>query len=112
ILAQKLAVLLVAALGIGLGAFNLLAAGPQADNAVAAEAPEPDRAKAKAPARDDRAAATFAGRVLDPDGKPVARARVYITRHDGKTKEIPKPLAVTGEAGRFHFTVPKANRTG
>src|SRR5205085_6249318 len=47
----------------------------------------------------------------DPDGKPVPKARVYVTRY-GDAKTAPQALAVTGEAGRFHFTVPKADPKG
>jgi RNA polymerase sigma factor (sigma-70 family) len=101
------ALLLVAAL-LTAGTGWLVHAAGEAKRSTAA--PSGERAKKDA-RKGDKATATFAGRVLDPDGKPVAKARVYVT-HYGDTKTAPEALAVTGEAGRFHFTVPKADPKG
>jgi len=51
----------------------------------------------------------FQGRVLDPEGKPYAGARVYL--HFFRDTMGPKPLeprATTATDGRFRFTVAKA----
>jgi RNA polymerase sigma factor (sigma-70 family) len=68
-----------------------------------------DRAKTNEASKDEKGGTVFAGRVLDPDGKPVPGARLYVTHHDDKLTGAPKPLAVTGTAGRFRFTVPAAS---
>jgi RNA polymerase sigma factor (sigma-70 family) len=71
--------------------------------------------RAKGPEKTDKRSETFAGRVLDPDGKPVAGARVYISRSRYEKKQhqgTPKARAVTGEAGRFRFSVPGAEPDG
>src|SRR5262249_19046480 len=66
-------------------------------------------AQPKAPrenARDDKDTVTYAGRVLDAAGKPVAGASVYyhfITREDEPTPA----RATTAPAGRFPFTLPR-----
>jgi RNA polymerase sigma factor (sigma-70 family) len=74
----------------------------------AAAAPAGEK-KTKGPAKE-KGAATFAGRVLDPDGRPVRGARVYLTVHDASVKGTPKARAVTGATGRFHFTAPRADK--
>ena len=53
---------------------------------------------------------SIGGRVLGPDGQPVARAKLYLTVMRGYYRE-PFPageLAVTGPDGRFAFTVSKS----
>jgi RNA polymerase sigma factor (sigma-70 family) len=77
-------------------------------NARAAHDPEGPAAAAP-PVREkvkEEGAATFAGRVLDPDGRPIPGARVYLTRQDTD----PKAPAVTGATGRFRFTLPRAGK--
>ncbi|MCE9637406.1 MAG: sigma-70 family RNA polymerase sigma factor [Planctomycetes bacterium] len=49
-----------------------------------------------------REGSSLAGKVLDPDGKPVARAFVRI--REGSSREL---TASTGEDGRFRATVPQ-----
>ena len=56
------------------------------------------------------------GTVLDPDGEPVAGAKVYVRHHfeNGKPPQLPMAawengiVARTDEAGRFHFNLGKA----
>jgi RNA polymerase sigma factor (sigma-70 family) len=52
---------------------------------------------------------TYSGRVLGPDGKPVAGAKLYLTLDMGYLHEpSPSPeYATTGPDGRFTFTAPK-----
>src|SRR5262249_20608017 len=63
----------------------------------------------------------FSGRVLDPDGKPVAGANVYYLRSlaPGEFTRVrladrpqPKPEAVTDQDGRFSFPAPAGEGQG
>jgi RNA polymerase sigma factor (sigma-70 family) len=84
-----------------------LAARPTAENAVSQPKPASADANATFPVR---------GRVLDPDGKPVAGAIVHVRRHVeyGWSTGLPapdrqpEPAAVTDADGRFHFELDKA----
>jgi hypothetical protein len=68
---------------------------------------QPEPAAAKNEAADSIA---YSGRVLGPDGRPVAGAKLYLTYAMGYLKRpSPSPeYATTGPDGRFKFTVPKA----
>jgi RNA polymerase sigma factor (sigma-70 family) len=84
-----------------------LAQSPAAD-----ETAKPQATSAKPQAAkeaDDKEAVAFNGRVLDPDGKPLTGAKLYMTKAWYSLKRPgPSPLyATTGEDGRFSFTVPK-----
>ena len=69
----------------------------------------PKPAEAKPPAADDKDSLAYSGRVLGPDGKPVAGAKLYLTPAGYLHKAFPSPeYATTGRDGRFTFTVPKA----
>ncbi len=71
----------------------------------------PRRAQAKPDERvDPNGATTYQGRVLDPDGKPVAGAKLYTTLAWGYPHgPSPSPeYATTGPDGRFQFAVPEA----
>ena len=107
-------------LATGLLAGHLIPAGP-------ARADDP--ARSKMPAASSRPAAadgvrrlvekpgseeklTIHGRVLDPDGKPFAGARVYayVPDPDGRatpsSPRAPKPDAISHADGRFQFAIP------
>ena len=75
-------------------------------------APElnPQATQAKPPASDAKDSITYGGRVLGPDGQPVAGADLYMTRATSYMwRPIPSPKYATTEGdGRFEFTVPKA----
>jgi RNA polymerase sigma factor (sigma-70 family) len=47
----------------------------------------------------------LAGRVLDPDGRPVAGSRLYVT---GSKRSDHRPLATTDAAGQFRLTMKPA----
>ncbi len=71
------------------------------------QAAQPAQKPAAATDSDDpRLAGHFAGRVLGPDGKPLAGARMYIARDDPKLKEIGPVRAQTTADGRFAFDAP------
>ena len=52
---------------------------------------------------------TFAGRVVDPDGRPVRGARLFVVDYDQRTDDPPalKPAAMSAADGRFHFAVDR-----
>ncbi len=66
-------------------------------------------AKAAAPKADEKTRPVpVTGRILDPDGRPVAGARLYVTQPHNPFRDPPPPLAVratTGADGRFSFEV-------
>ncbi|HEV3261598.1 MAG TPA: sigma-70 family RNA polymerase sigma factor [Gemmataceae bacterium] len=89
-------------------------AGRQANDhqAAAAKAPatkEAARARAE-PARDDnKDAVAFGGRVLDPDGKPLAGAKIYMLYYTMPRRLAVPVRATSDKDGRFHFTIAKAD---
>jgi RNA polymerase sigma factor (sigma-70 family) len=103
------AVLLAAALLAGAGALahQTFAATQPPEGNPKAEAANPPSKPVRA---NDKESIAYGGRVLGPDGKPVAEAKLYLTRMDGYYRE-PFPAAVqatTGADGRFQFTIPSA----
>jgi RNA polymerase sigma factor (sigma-70 family) len=110
--AVLLAVGLVAAAG-ALARQALAAQEPPAGSPtseVRGREPAPAEGAAKPPAADDKDSLAYGGRVLGPDGKPVAGAKLYLTRNGGAlSRPTPAPeSATTGSDGRFRFTAPKA----
>jgi RNA polymerase sigma factor (sigma-70 family) len=99
------AVALLGVLGIGLGA-----RGPWAS----ANDPAPRRPAAERPADpakggdDDGNVLVYGGRVLDPDGKPFAGAKVYLTYFVfGGSRYVER--ATSGPDGGFRFTVARGD---
>jgi RNA polymerase sigma factor (sigma-70 family) len=76
----------------------------------AAPSTKPPTAQGKPAAARDTDSIAYSGRVLGPDGRPVAGAKLYLTVAMGYLKRpAPSPeYATTGSDGRFRFTVPKA----
>jgi RNA polymerase sigma factor (sigma-70 family) len=69
-----------------------------------AEPAKPDPEK-----KDDaKGSFTYGGRVLDPDGKPVAGAKLYLLYYTPKSLPVPV-RATSNEEGRFRFTVAKTD---
>jgi RNA polymerase sigma factor (sigma-70 family) len=107
------ALLLVASLLVaGAAALARPAPAESEKSEGATEKPKPAAAKEspKPTERDDKGAIVYGGRVLGPDGKSVAGAKLYLTLSWSYIKR-PAPSAVhatTGPDGRFRFTVPKA----
>jgi protocatechuate 3,4-dioxygenase beta subunit len=63
----------------------------------------------KPPAADRKDAIPYRGRILGPDGRPFAGAKVYVALAYSVSGPSPSPThATTGPDGRFAFTVPKA----
>jgi hypothetical protein len=77
------------------------------------EKPRPDAEAAvrrvTTPAEDRTETVTYRGRVVGPDGRPVADAKLYLTLAVGYSmKPSSSPVyATTGPDGGFNFTVPK-----
>ena len=50
----------------------------------------------------------FAGRVLDPDGKLLAGAKLHMVHLRAAAKTPPVVRVMTDSQGRFHFTIGRA----
>ena len=98
-LVLALAAVVVLAIGTGLGALdtNAPAQPPAAAPQRAETAPPPKDAPAKPVPKE----AILTGRVLDPDGKPLAGAKLFADRLD-KLVEV----GTSGADGKFTVTVP------
>ncbi len=109
--------------GAGLVAWAASAAlvprGEEPKAATAPVAPRADpgpRPAAEADPLDETGTFPVHGRVLDPDGKPVAGAGVYVRHHAESSGTTIDPMAawqkgrvaVTDADGRFHFELDKA----
>jgi RNA polymerase sigma factor (sigma-70 family) len=85
------------------------ACGVARHRAAAADPPAPEQNQAAKKAPGDRpkseaeGAVEVRGRVLDPDGKPVAGAKLYLTRSAPER-------ATSGPDGRFRFAVSRSER--
>jgi hypothetical protein len=103
----KTATGLLLAAGLVAGAAALMQPATTAD-----QAPKTGpTAAAKPAAANDKAGVAYGGRVLGPEGQPVAGAKLFLTVMHGYARE-PFPAAesaTTGPEGRFQFTVPNAN---
>jgi RNA polymerase sigma factor (sigma-70 family) len=111
----KTATALLVAVSLVAGAVALTQTVTAADKAVkqppAAASAQPPAAEAKLPAADDKDSITYGGRVLGPDGRPVAGAKLYLTPaivYHNQRSSSPEEAA-TGADGRFAFKAPKAH---
>jgi RNA polymerase sigma factor (sigma-70 family) len=86
------------AAGVGVRTFQAFANGQESAPPAKPESPTPD--EAVPPKKADRDSIPFSGRVLDPDGKPVSDAKIYIL-YDS-LRPLPAPAASDAE-GRFRF---------
>jgi RNA polymerase sigma factor (sigma-70 family) len=89
-------------------AFGLLAGAVALRPAATVNATpaEPPKEGARPPAADG-ASTTYSGRVLDPDGKPVAGAKLYAVYYTPKILPIPE-RGTTDKDGSYRFTVPNS----
>jgi RNA polymerase sigma factor (sigma-70 family) len=100
---SKIAVIVLLAAGLivaGAGALTCQALAAKGPEPLSATEPAPDKPAAPA----DKDAVTYAGRVLGPDGKPVADARVYYSFITREAERVPV-RATTAADGRFSFTL-------
>jgi RNA polymerase sigma factor (sigma-70 family) len=109
----KVATAVLCAIGLFAAAGALTCPALDAREAEPPAAQEKDTRPAKpdqpAPATDAEPPATIRakGRVLDPDDKPVAGAKVYLMDR-APAKELPPVRATTDSEGRYDFTVAPA----
>jgi RNA polymerase sigma factor (sigma-70 family) len=106
----RLAAVLVLAVGLCAAALTRQALATRAGEPPAER---PEAAPAPKAPRDDKEAAAFRGRVLDPAGKPFAGAKIYLFYPT--PRKVAMPVRVVSDAeGRFQFTVGRAefDRTG
>jgi RNA polymerase sigma factor (sigma-70 family) len=102
----KIATILLLALSLTATAF-----GVAWHRAEAADPPVPPPSQAEKlmdqPKSETEAAREVRGQVLDPDGKPVAGAKLYLAKSltDGPA---PSERATSGPDGRFQLTVPRS----
>jgi RNA polymerase sigma factor (sigma-70 family) len=83
------------------------AGGPKSAPAAAKQAVKPSAAQ-------DKGAIAYGGRVVGPDGRPVAGAKLYLTRWWGYHYEpfTSPESGTTDRNGRFAFTAPNAKYRG
>jgi RNA polymerase sigma factor (sigma-70 family) len=107
------ALLLVASVGmIGLGVLGhrVLAANqtePKVSQIQEKKVSEPRPATSAAPESKAADSVRVYGRVLDPDGRPLANARLYLGQTNYKQAIYPV-RATTGKDGRFEFTFTRS----
>jgi RNA polymerase sigma factor (sigma-70 family) len=85
-------------------------AAKERESAAAAQPESHNSDKAVPQNRADEHTITFGGRVLDPDGKPVAGAKLYLTKSWNYAERPAEatPYATTTDDGNFRFAVPRA----
>jgi protocatechuate 3,4-dioxygenase beta subunit len=104
LLAKKASIVLVLLVSLTLGIGGLLAnrAAQNRTFAEAPAAPPPQSPPARSASKDQ--AIEIKGRVLDPDGKPLAGARLLLIA-EGAAKKTDKPVRITTDKdGLFRFT--------
>jgi RNA polymerase sigma factor (sigma-70 family) len=103
------AVLLAAAVTAGAALCAQQALPPKDADKQSAPSPPPGKESAPGAAGGKKAPATFTykGRVLGPDGKPFARAKLYLV-WPSEDQKAPAVRATTGKDGRFEFTANRA----
>jgi RNA polymerase sigma factor (sigma-70 family) len=102
----KIAAAVVLAVSMLAGASMWFRAQPQAGLVPPAESPaakSDDKPKAVPPKTETATTVVIQGRVLDPEGKPKARAKLLLLTEEGKVKQ----LGVSGADGCFAVEIPK-----
>jgi RNA polymerase sigma factor (sigma-70 family) len=92
--------------GLGLAVVRGAAGAERALPGAAGEQSQNERPPADAPA--DKGGAEVRGRVLDPDGKPVAGAKLYLGHYGPKDELVVSERAKSDADGRFQFTFDKS----
>lgn len=101
LLTKKASIALILLASLTLGGGGLLAHRAVQDRS-SAEAPPAPPPPARRASKDH--AIEIKGRVLDPDGKPVAAAKVYVSTYTEKDRSDPKMRTKSDAEGRFRFT--------
>jgi RNA polymerase sigma factor (sigma-70 family) len=95
---------LLAAGAGGLACRALAATEPEAKPAAPSSPAPAAKGKGKVHEAEGKEAVTLTGRVLDPDGKPVAGARLYLLGGRGKDTGATEVQAAADQDGRFRLT--------
>jgi RNA polymerase sigma factor (sigma-70 family) len=110
----KIATALVLAVSLAVSAFGVVRLRASAEQPAAQQSrPEKPKDKGDAPPRADNpkpvAEGTIEvrGRVLDPDGKPAAGSRLYLSR-PAAAGSAPSEPVTSGPDGRFRIAVPRS----
>jgi RNA polymerase sigma factor (sigma-70 family) len=107
LVAKKASVVVLVLLSLALGLGGLLAHRSIQDRtfpeapAAPETAPPPQPLPTRSASKDQTI--EIKGRVLDPDGKPVAGAKVYVSTYSPKDKNDPKVRAASDADGSFRF---------
>jgi protocatechuate 3,4-dioxygenase beta subunit len=113
----KIATALLLALGIAAAAFGVVrhratAADPSVTQQSQAEKPKAqgEGLPQAQPKPDAEATVDVRGRVLDPEGKPLSGAKLYLAKSTGLGWKGPAPSeqGTSGPDGRFHFAISRA----
>jgi RNA polymerase sigma factor (sigma-70 family) len=102
-----LAAVIVGVAVLGVGAVSPIAGEQKPDPPIAKKAEPGDKlppVKAAPPAR------TYAGKVIDPDGKPVKGAAVFAFEADGPGRDPQIVRATAGDDGQFRIALPADKR--
>ena len=94
------------ALGMEMGALGSRLAVQPPDKAQPKTPDQPSAARQIPLADDTTGSAAYAGRVLDPDGKPVAGAKLYVLYSTPKALPVPE-RGTSDKDGNFRFSVEK-----
>jgi RNA polymerase sigma factor (sigma-70 family) len=90
--------------GVGVAARREAAAQPPAPPPPETRAPAAERQTPPAAVAEKAGNITVSGRVLDPDGKPFAGARIYLATSTAEDRADPAGRATSGPDGRFRFS--------
>jgi RNA polymerase sigma factor (sigma-70 family) len=102
-----LAVAVITCLGIGVWSAWPAAGGQLPEKGKPATTGRAD-VKPKQPAEEE--GRTLSGRVVDPAGRPLAKATIVLVDQDANEKRIQKELATTGTDGHFRCIVPPGRK--
>jgi RNA polymerase sigma factor (sigma-70 family) len=105
----KIATALLLALSIAAAAFGVVRHQAIAADPPAAEQNPAEKSQAQADPPKPAAEETreVRGQVLDPEGKPVAGAKLYLAKF-GENQPAPSEKATSGPDGRFRFALAKS----
>ena len=103
----KAVILLLLALGMGVAGFAASRHGAFAAPRDGAKPTEPPKGNVPPKTENGPKTIEISGHVLDPDGKPVAGAKLYLSYPSAKAMKYPV-RATSREDGRFAFTFAKS----
>jgi hypothetical protein len=104
------ALFLLAAVGVSIGLAATLQPEPKSQRGAAMQKTPSTAEKRPAPRPDQQAKSepvVLRGRVVDPDGQPVAGAEIMLSVAGPAQLRDPRRLGATGPDGRFEVSVPR-----